>query len=427
MGWWSLIDHVKIMTTNVNELIKLCVEELRRAGFSSACIKRHQMHWMNGLVPYMTAKGIADYSPDIGLAYLSDLTPYHGTTHAASTKRGYRRSIMLLTDFQETGDVRMRIVELKAYPLSGPIGKVAIEMLEYLRNSKRLSEVTVKQYQKFLSGFITGLESQGIKIPNEVTLDTVVSYLSQIREIRRDRYTAIRHFCKFMHNSGYLPVDYSESIQPMRFAKKEHVPSVYTPEEIAKIDRSIDQSSQTGKRDYAIFVLASRLGLRSSDICALQWSNIDWDANKITLTQQKTKNPIELPLLKEVGEALVAYAQDARPKTDLKEIFITGSSPYRKMTNISLNGVISRIMQGSGIDLRNRKFGPHSLRHSLASNMLKNGVSLPTISGILGHQSTETTMMYIRVDKESLRECVLPVSLVPEAFYEQKGGGFFNE
>ena len=131
---------------------------------------------------------------------------------------------------------------------------------------------------------------------------------------------------------------------------------------------------------------------------------------------------MELPLLREIGEALVTYARDSRPKSHLKEVFLTASAPYRPMTRISLNGVITRIMQSSGID----RFGPHSMRHSLASNMLLQGTSLPVISGILGHESTQTTMEYLRVDIVNLRECILDTPLVDEAFYLQKGGVFYD-
>jgi len=158
----------------------------------------------------------------------------------------------------------------------------------------------------------------------------------------------------------------------------------------------------------------------------LTWDNIDWDKGKITLYQYKTKAPMELPLLREIGEALVTYARDSRPKSHLKEVFLTASAPYRPMTRISLNGVITRIMQSSGIDISSRRFGPHSMRHSLASNMLRQGTSLPVISGILGHESTQTTMEYLRVDIVNLRECVLDTPLVDEAFYLQKGGAFYD-
>ncbi|MPM73077.1 Tyrosine recombinase XerC [bioreactor metagenome] len=96
------------------------------------------------------------------------------------------------------------------------------------------------------------------------------------------------------------------------------------------------------------------------------------------------------------------------------------------MTRISLNGVITRIMQLSGVDTSNRRFGPHSMRHSLASNLLRQGIPIPTISSVLGHDSTQATMEYLRIDVTNLKECVLDVPLVDEPFYVQKGGVFYD-
>jgi len=83
-------------------------------------------------------------------------------------------------------------------------------------------------------------------------------------------------------------------------------------------------------------------------------------------------------------------------------------------------------MQGSGVDISKRRFGPHSMRHSLASNLLKKGISIPIISSALGHERTQTTMEYLRIDTENLLKCTLEVPIVNPDFYEQKGGTFYD-
>lgn len=128
----------------------------------------------------------------------------------------------------------------------------------------------------------------------------------------------------------------------------------------------------------------------------------------------------------DIGEAIINYLKHARPTSDLQNIFLTAISPYRAMTHIGLNGIISRIMQGSGVDISNRKFGPHSMRHSLASQLLNNGVSLPVISETLGHEKTQTTMEYLRIDMKNLAKCTLEVPIVNQEFYEQKGRVFYE-
>lgn len=201
---------------------------------------------------------------------------------------------------------------------------------------------------------------------------------------------------------------------------------LYNAEEIRQIESSVEQSGPVGKRDYAILLLATRLGLRASDICKLKFEHLDWDHNIIAFAQYKTSKPIELPLLTEIGEAIVNYLRYGRPVSKHPEIFLSARPPYRPMFRWGINSAVSRIMRESGVDISNRRFGPHAMRHSLASQLLANGVSLPVISESLGHKNTLSTMEYLRVDLPSLIKCALDVPLVNPTFYEQKGGAFYD-
>jgi integrase len=181
-----------------------------------------------------------------------------------------------------------------------------------------------------------------------------------------------------------------------------------------------------GKRNYAMFLLASRLGLRVSDIVNLKLENIDWENNLIKLEQQKTKRLIELPLLVDVGEAIINYLQDGRRSSAHKEIFLAMTPPYGNITGMTLTSTVQRLILDAGIDTSNRKFGPHAMRHSLASQLLQKEVSLPVISETLGHSTTRATMNYLRIDIKNLTKCLLDAPLVSEAFYNQKGGIFYE-
>lgn len=218
-------------------------------------------------------------------------------------------------------------------------------------------------------------------------------------------------------------IDFFDSYrQPVR----ERIPSFFTKEEVSQIENSILRSSGIGKRDYAIVLLASRLGLRASDIAGIQFSDIDWDKNSITLKMKKTRKFVELPLLADVGNAIVDYLRHGRPHSNLTHIFLSLQAPYTAATKELVCGAIDRIVRRSGVNLRGRHHGPHALRHSLASAMLEGGTTIPVISEALGHSSTETTMTYLRIDVKSLLKCALPVPPVPSDFYEQKGGIFYG-
>ena len=414
------------MITNIHELIDACAKEMKCMDYSDICIQRHLFHWKNGLVSYMTGIGTVDFSPDVGRRYLEQLHPYHGTTQAASTKRSYRRSIWILINFQESGKIMLRPVPLKPITLNGEIGEAANKMLESLSTENQWANSTFKQHRNTLSNFVAGLYAKGVNRLADIRLEHVSSFIGEAHgSSKKERYSVVCHFSDYLNKIGLISLDLREGLGHLSKHIREKIPSVYSPEEVAKMEKSIEQSSAVGKRDYAIFMLAARLGLRASDIYSMRWDNIDWDSSKIVLYQHKTKQPIELPLLTDVGEALVTYARDARPKSNQAEIFLTCHAPYRALTTISVNGIISRIILGSGVDVNQRRFGTHSLRHTLASNMLKAGSGLPTISSVLGHESTETTMAYLRIDTDKLRELALDVPLVGENFYKEEGGAFY--
>ncbi len=405
----------------IKTLIAECIMQLRNDGYDEKCIETHRRRWQKGIVSYMLKAREDKFSSQIGESFLSGVLP----GLAAPTQRAHRRSIHLLVEFMETRKVRRRIVKIRSHPLNGEIGDAALLHLNFLREQRRC-EATIHNHRRLLSYFIEGLAQKGISKICDITEEAIVSFVDYAQTCKLEHFYAIRQFCLFLYEKGLTSINLSYVLARNNFPQHEKLPSIYNANEICQIEASIEQSSAVGKRDYAIFLLASRLGLRVSDIAALSWNNIDWDNGKITLYQYKTKAPVELPLLKEVGEALVTYARDARPKSHLNQIFLSAKAPYRPMTRLSLNGVVIRIMQASGINTLGRRFGPHSMRHSLASNMLQQGTSLPTISSILGHESTQSTMEYLRVDVTNLRDCVLNIPLVDESFYSQKGGAFYD-
>jgi len=181
-----------------------------------------------------------------------------------------------------------------------------------------------------------------------------------------------------------------------------------------------------GRRNYAILLLATRLGLRSSDIASLKFSDINWDTSTITLTMKKTGKIIELPLLPEVGNAIIDYLLNGRSKSESQQIFLYGMAPYGEIASAGISSVITQIIQHSSVEINNRHHGSHSMRHSLAACMLTNGETIPTISEVLGHKKTQTTLTYLKIDLKSLLNCALPVPAIEESFYMQEGGIFYE-
>jgi len=140
----------------------------------------------------------------------------------------------------------------------------------------------------------------------------------------------------------------------------------------------------------------------------------------------KTGKELVLPLLPDEGNAVIDYLRYARPESNEPYVFLTERPPYCPFpTSNVVTHVVQRAFRKAGVDTSGRKFGPHSLRHSLGFRMLEQNTVLPVISEVFGHQSTESTRYYLRIDLESMKQCMLEVPLVATSFYHQKGGMFY--
>lgn len=189
------------------------------------------------------------------------------------------------------------------------------------------------------------------------------------------------------------------------------VPSVYSAEEIGRILSCVQRDSDIGKRDHAILLLAARLGMRAGDIRRLRIDQIHWNQDRIEYVQQKTQNPLVLPLLKDVKLALLDYLKNGRPKSDLPQVFLTTKAPYTNGSEVdSYYRVLKKYAQRAGVEEKmGRKRGLHALRHSLASNLLTQNTPMPVITGILGHTGPDTTRKYLKIDLNHLRCIALEV------------------
>jgi site-specific recombinase XerD len=404
----------------IKSLIRECVAYLTEEGYSESRIADYQRQWRNGIEEYMNKNSLENYNAAIGEDYLGSI-PVISDRYM----RSFRRNVHVLNDFLSYGIVRKRIVQYVHYELSGEIGEVASKFIESQAKLRR-SKLTLNEYQRILSYFINHLTLKSVNYVSDISEDDVLTFISSAQNCKNKCLNAVRLFCRFLYEQKYIDRNVEYIIGRNNFPQHEKLPSVYDAEEIKQIEEAVNQSSAVGKRDYAILLLASRLGLRSSDIAGLTFENLDWDQNIICLTQYKTKKVIELPLLADVGEVVINYLKYGRPVSNLKQVFLTACAPYRPITSITINGAVSRIIIASGVDIAGRRFGPHAMRHTLASQLLRNGTSLPVISETLGHSDTQATMNYLRIDINNLMRCSLEVPLVSTSFYEQKGGMFYE-
>lgn len=406
----------------VEELMDSCVQYFEQQSYSPLRINRYQFLWKRKLIPFMVQKSFLYYDASVGEEYIfcniagSIVTPY---------KRDIIRSINVLSEFQKNGTISKRHCKPLKRELSGQIGQLMDKFLSHL-DSLRRNRITISDHRLYLSRFLFNLESKQVSAIEDVKERHILSFVSTQTNNQIGTVSTIRFFFRFLHEENIIQSDLSTVLQHYKWVKREKLPSVYTSQEVIQIELSILRENATGKRNYAMTLLATRLGLRASDIAHLTFGSIDWENSTITLSQFKTGKAIELPLLADIGEAIIDYLKYGRKKSDSKRIFLYTRAPFNPISGTAVAQAIGNIINASGVNTTGRKHGAHSMRHSLASRFLENQEPIPVISEALGHQSTTTTMSYLRIDVESMRKCALSVPFVDTSFYEQEGGVFYE-
>jgi integrase len=403
-----------------SDLVHECMAVMKNVGFSEKTIETYRSIWYEKVKPFMETNGEEYYSSQVGEIFLSSLP-----TDVMQTYNHLRRCITILNTVLETGSIKRYVPQKQSFDMSGEIGSIMLEFLSYKREH-RVADRTLYVYERMLGRFLTFLRIKGIETLSTLTEQHLLDFVASVQINKSQRVFVLRGLCYYLVESKLVPQYFGTLIKGFRFPQKEKLPSVYTEEEIALIGNAINKSEFGGKRLYAVFMLASRLALRTSDIINLKFENIDWDKNCITLIQQKTERKIELPLTAEVGNAIVDYLKNEREVGRSNFIFITLKPPFEPVSRDTIYVGIQTAIYKSKIHVGKRHHGIHSMRHSLASKLLKDEQSLPMISSILGHASSQSTMNYLRVDLEGMKKCLLEVPQVPDSFYTQKGGIFYE-
>ena len=411
------MEEVKIL-----ELTERCIKYFQEQCYTRNRITVYKSLWRNGIIRYMSQKGIESYSPSVGAEFVSTCH-FHGTIRPQEREK--IRSIQVLDDMLKLGYIRKRCFTPVFHALDGEVGAEMEKLITHLTNLRR-SMVTIKDYRLYLSEFLMHLNERNVKHVSAITEKDILTFVSSHPTNKVNIVSALRVLFRFWREEHIVDDRFEELFDTYKTHKPERIPSYFAANEVMRIEQSVSRNSANGKRNYAMLLLASRLGLRASDIANLQFSDIDWDKNMITLTMQKTKKVIELPLLADVGNAIIDYLRHGRPKSDSQNVFLSGNAPYvaatKNMVCAAINGIILR----SGVDTSGKHHGPHSLRHSLASAMLNGGSMMPVISESLGHRSTQTTLAYLKIDIRSLQKCALPVPEIADCFYMQRGGAFYG-
>lgn len=416
----------KYQDVPIERLIDDAIEHLREQGQSEATLTADRNVWLQVKL-YMNQNDLKFYNPEVGEGYLQ--SRFKGLGITFSEKWAYRLSVLIkrLNEFWETGGVHKRTKLSPSF--DSTLGQSIKDFLGDKISRNRFSKYTIRQDTYYLSVFLDYANKHGLHELDGLRIEVINLFLDSLpqeqKSLRHHIIRTLRLYLSYLYDKCLIEINLSRLLPHDAYRKEAKLPSIYSKEEINRLCSSIDRNDALGKRNYAIIMLLSRYGLRASDICGLQFENIHWEECLIVLNQYKTKEKVELPLTPEVGEALIDYFRNSRPKCNAPHVFVKGIFPFTSLTPTLVSSIVTSSFRQAHIDTTGRKHGAHALRHSLASLLLKEKVALPVITGILGHRDSNSTKDYLRIDSENLRQCALEVPKVSKGFYNQNGGAFY--
>jgi len=364
---------------------------------------------------YAEERGELYFSEALGREYLEEkhdcIIDYHTNPFPPKVKHAIR-AVRLLGDYQLHGVIVRRIVKRKGY-VKPPHFEEALNAYEKECQENEYSQRGMRTRLQRLFFFVDYLSLRKVMDLKEITPELISDYLLYISSKHEKSMAAImttlRVFLRFLYHNRYTEMDLSFSVPKQNKYYYPSVPATWNPEEVKRLLDAVDLESPQGKRDYAILLLVTRLGLRVGDVKALKLSDLNWTTKSIILTQEKTKAKITYPILHDVGWALIDYLQNARPVCETSCIFVRMRAPFEPFgANANLYNIMTKYIRLAGIEVpRGKRQGLHSLRHTLASSLLEQGASLAMITEILGHMDPKTTSNYLHIDMKNLKACAL--------------------
>ena len=395
-------------------IISRILLEMKDQEYAAYTVYRYRLCYER-LLEFMEQRGEQVYTAEVGLAHVQakfEISIEGLFGKQPKELRETIRALQVLWDYSEYGTMVTKL-RPKHAPFSCSDGfRNAIRVYQADRTARNLTLRSHGTHMNVIKRFVIFLNDAGVLSPNGINAAHINRFISSYSACST-RYIAtnvsvLKSFLGYMFAERLLSTDLRPCLPHVRIMRNAFVPSSWRPEDVTRMLETIDRSNPEGKRDYAIILCVTRLGLRASDIRNLRFGNLNWSRKTITITMVKTKRPIELPLIEDVGWALIDYLKNGRPESKSDCLFIRHRAPYTQFGDCnSFHRMLSRRMHKAGLSMKGQKHGLHSLRNTLARQMLEHGTPLPIISEVLGHVSVQTTGIYLKIDLDGLRNCVL--------------------
>lgn len=392
--------------------------ELVRLGYKESTMAWYRGCWRR-LERFFAARGVEAFSLDLAMAWVDDACEFFAKEPAGTLKR---TDVYLFRVAQMLGDYATHGAVLRRY--SRRIDKLTddqrtlVARFQAELRTEGHAVSTVRTYGTLAGEFIAFTATRGrLADCDAATVTAFVATLAgyQVKTVEQ-KLCAVRSFLRFAARQGMVEAGLLEAVPAVKASKQARIPSVWDPADVAKILAAIDRGNPCGKRDYAIIMLITRLGLRGVDVKHLALADFDWPGNRLWVSQTKTGRRVQLPLLKDVGWAVIDYMRCGRPASDCRQVFLRHTAPIGPFSDQDhLHQILVKHARAAHVALSDkRRHGMHSLRHTLATRLMEHGTPIEQIADILGHQSTESTGVYLKSSLGLLAQCALDPDAVSE-------------
>lgn len=291
--------------------------------------------------------------------------------------------------------------------LEGPFDELLEFYRRYLVEERALAAATVRRCEKTARWFLS--ESVGSRgVVDELCGEDVRGFVLAECPLRsvgsaKNIVVELRSLLRFLFATGRAPRDLSSVVPAVAGWRGASLPKAVDSALVTRLWASCDRRTAVGRRDHAILVVLSRLGLRAGEVAGLLLDDIDWRAGEIVVRGKGDRGE-RLPLPVDVGEALVAYLRRGRRRSRHRSVFLGVRAPFAAMTAAGIKQVVRQACWRAGV----APIGAHRLRHTAATEMLGAGASLSEVGQVLRHRSMASTAIYAKVNTEALRELALP-------------------
>ena len=402
-------------------LIRRAEQEMQYLQLSTSTAWQYMQAWRE-LYTFLYIQGDTMFARSRCIAFIEDANKKcrDGTLHEWKRKIR-RRAALVLLEVADTGHFEWKLfISRKVCCKEETLENLRQQYSAFLR-TQNLENKTISLHDYSFRIMMEGLGVKNISDLRSLDSQQVQSMLVFLSEklginSRGTVFPIVRQILSYLYSAGLAGTDFSGMILSPTY-QRVHLRPYMTASDEEKLFRVMEDSPL---RNKAMMRVALRLGLRDTDICSLRFSQIDWKNDRIVLEQEKTGVTLSLPLLEDVGNAIMDYIMNERPAAakDCPYVFVRKLAPYRKLESMYM--VCSRLFEEASIKTVNRDSqGTHVCRYTLTHKLLLKKVPHQVITDTLGHVSKESDKPYLSMEEQMIRECPLGFSLIGQKYWEE--------